>query len=199
VLDLSERLLDMSNTLGLPVWHAGGRVLNGWAVAREGEPEAAMDHVREALARLTTLGVEVMRPYQLALAGEVAGMLGEPDDALDLVGAALDAVARGGERWCEAELVRLRSQFVLQSARANDSVGIAPDEVEKLLHDAIDIARHQQARSFELRAATSLARLHLDRGRPEPGRATLAEIYRSFSEGHGTADLRDAAALIGEP
>ncbi len=198
VHDLSVQLLRASTTLGLPVWQAGARILDGWASARRGELEGVVAQIRDSLAALAALGTDVMRPYQQALQAEVSAMLGDTADAVDSVTSALDGVARSGERWYEAELVRLRAELTLQVAQASPTARRKRLEIEaeKQLGEAIDIARRQQARSFELRAATSLARLHLERGRPEPGRAVLAEIYGWFTEGHDTANLRAARGLL---
>jgi DNA-binding winged helix-turn-helix (wHTH) protein/predicted ATPase len=193
VRDLGARLLDAATTLALPVWQAGARILHGWAVARGGEPHRVAADIGKSLAALAALGNQVLRPYQQALFAEVSAMDGDLDGAIDASVDALAAVEQTGERWYEAELLRLRAELTIASTAAPGEPVL---EAEKLLGEAIDIARRQGARSFELRAATSLARLHFANGRSDLARADLAEPYGWFTEGHDTADLRSAAELL---
>ncbi len=105
---------------------------------------------------------------------------------------ALADVARSGERFWEAELHRLKGQLLLENDAANK-----PD-AEACFRSAIEIARLQEARSWELRAATSLARLWRGQSKPDDARDLLAPIYDWFTEGFDTPDLKDAKALLNE-
>ena len=105
---------------------------------------------------------------------------------------ALTQADKTGERWCEAELYRLKGELLLQQASDNST------EVESCFHQAIAIAQNQQAKSWELRAATSLARLWQQQGKREEAYDLLAPVYHWFSEGFDTADLQDAKALLDE-
>ena len=122
----------------------------------------------------------------------VHGRLGQAEEGLVATAEALTEVARTGERFWEAELQRLKGQLLLQADPANQP------EAEACFHRAIAIARSQKARSWELRAATSLARLWRDQGKPDAARELLAPVYDGFTEGFETADLEAAHELLNE-
>jgi DNA-binding winged helix-turn-helix (wHTH) protein/predicted ATPase len=198
VHDLSVELLRLARANELPVWASAALILDGWVAVQNGEPAGAIAQIQEGLANLATIGVEVMRPYQLALLADAAKTTGQTSVALEAATTALDIINRTGERWIEAELVRRRADLTLQLAHQQSPGWDVEIEVEKMLREALDIARRQQSRSFELRAATSLARLQLASGRLDVGRAVLAETYDSFPEGYDTADLRAAWKVLGD-
>ena len=109
---------------------------------------------------------------------------------------ALAQVEKTGERWYEAELYRLKGQLTLQSQVESHKSKV--EEAEECFLKAIEIARHQQAKSLELRAAMSLARLWHEQGKQKEAHALLAEIYHWFTEGLDTRDLQEAKALLEE-
>jgi predicted ATPase len=126
------------------------------------------------------------------LLASVHGRLDRAEEGLVATAEALTEVARTGERFWEAELHRLKGQLLLASDAANEP------KAEACFHRAIEIARSQKAKSWELRAATSLARLWRDQGKPEHAHELLALIYGWFTEGFDTADLKDAKELLDE-
>jgi predicted ATPase len=134
-------------------------------------------------------------PYWLALLASIHGRLGQAEEGLVATAEAMTEVARSGERFWEAELQRLKGQLLLQADPANKP------EAEACFHRAIEIARSQMARSWELRAATSLAH-SLTSGAPKEKRAQahelLAPVYGWFTEGFNTADLQEGKALLDE-
>src|SRR5262249_37524081 len=130
------------------------------------------------------------RPYWLALLAEAQRARGEPDAGLTVVTEALTLAETTGERWYEAELYRLKGALLLQQHADNQA------EAEASFHKALDIARTQQAKSFELRTATSLARLWQQQGKRQEAHDLLAPVYGWFTEGFDTADLQDAKALL---
>jgi predicted ATPase len=138
--------------------------------------------------------------FHLALLAEslVAGI--RIDEGLAVAAEALSLVEATGERFYEAELHRLRGEFLLRKAPAGrgSSAASARAEAEACFRRALDIARRQGAKSLELRAALSLARRLRERGRPAEGRLLVTEVYGWFTEGWETADLRDARAFLGE-
>ena len=119
-------------------------------------------------------------------------MIGEPEAGLTVLAAALTLAETTGERWYESEIYRLKGELLLQQASDNQA------DAESCFHHALDIARSQQAKSFELRIATSLARLWQSQGKRQEAHALLAPIYNWFTEGFDTADLKDAKALLDE-
>jgi predicted ATPase len=110
---------------------------------------------------------------------------------MSVVAEALGMIEKGGERWVEAELHRLKGELQRVSPAAST-------EAERCFHRALDIARKQSAKLFELRASTSLARLWRDQGRHDDARALLGPAYEWFAEGLGTPDLGAARTLIEE-
>jgi predicted ATPase len=123
----------------------------------------------------------------LARAYEIAGQM---EDALTHLDDALQIVERTGERWLEAELHRQRGQLLLKQGN--------PEAAEQLYRKALSIAREQEAKLWELRAAVSLARLRRDQDRHAEARDLLTPIYGWFTEGFDTPDLKDAKALLDE-
>jgi predicted ATPase len=123
---------------------------------------------------------------------EAYGNAGQAEEGLRVVAEALTAVHKTGERQHEAELYRLKEELLLQQASGND------DEAETSLHQALDIARRQQAKSLELRSAMSLSRLWQQQGQRAEAHALLAPVYGWFTEGFDTADLQEAKALLEE-
>src|SRR5262249_30704897 len=126
----------------------------------------------------------------LALLVEAYGILGQPETGLVVLAEALMVVDTTGARFYEPELHRLKGELLLQQAADNQS------EAEASFHHAISVARSQQAKSWELRAATSLARLWQQQGKHEEAHDLLAPVYHWFTEGFETADLQDAKALL---
>jgi len=137
-------------------------------------------------------GGELMRPYFLALLAEAHGTLGAPEAGLTVLAEALALVDNTGERWYEPELHRLKGELLLQQSEDNQA------EAESCYHHALDIARNQQAKSFELRTATSMARLWQQQGKRQEAHNLLAPVYSWFTEGFDTADLIDAKTLLDE-
>ena len=119
-------------------------------------------------------------------------LVGQPEAGLAVLAEALTVVATTEARWWEAELYRLRGDLLLHLPNPDVS------QVEALFHQALDVARRQQAKALELRAAMSLSRLWQQQARRTEARQLLADIYRWFTEGFDTADLQAAKALLEE-
>jgi predicted ATPase len=135
-----------------------------------------------------SMGIRYFLPGRLLFLAEAQARAGQPEQGLDTLDRALAAVEETGERFWEAELYRLRAELLLMQG---DEV-----EAEACLHQAIEVARRQSAKSWELRSATSLVRLWQTQGRMDEARQTLAEISGWFTEGFDTADLREAKVLL---
>jgi predicted ATPase len=139
------------------------------------------------------MGAGLLQPYWLALLAEIQWWSGQCTEGLDTVAEALAASAHNQEPWWAAQLYWLKGQLLLAQHGAHPP---PPEEVEACFHQALTIARGQQARWLELRAAMSLARLWQQQGRRDEARALLAPIYGWFTEGFDTTDLQDARALL---
>jgi predicted ATPase len=162
--------------------------------------------MQEGLAAQRATGSEVVHPYFLALLAEIYGKMGQFEEGLAALAEASALMQRTGERWYEAELYRLRGELTLQQFNVPDSKfqvtdpqPLTPDpqgEAEARFLKAIEIARMQQAKSLELRATISLARLWQQQGKHHAARDMLSEIYHWFTEGFDTKDLQEAKALL---
>ena len=137
-------------------------------------------------------GAALLRPYFLALLAEAQGTLGEPEAGLTVLTEALTLVNTTGERLWEPKLYCLKGELLLQQSSDNQA------EAETCFHHALEIARSQQAKSFELRTATSLARLWQQQGKRQEAHDLLAPVYYWFTEGFDMADLQEAKALLEE-
>jgi predicted ATPase len=185
-----------------------GSVLQGWALAEQGQSEEGMSQIRQGLATCQAVGAGVFRSYNLALLAETYGKAGQAEDGLAALAKALTVVDNTGERFYEAELYRLKGQLTLQQFQVSGSTFPVADphpltldpqaEAEARFFKAIAIAQRQQAKSLELRAATSLARLWQRQDKQKEAHALLAEIYNWFTEGFDTKDLQEARALLEE-
>jgi predicted ATPase len=165
-------------------------ILRGWALAQQGQAQAGIEQITQGLRAHRATGAELHRPYYLALLAEVQGTVGEPAAGLRVLTEALAVMDKTDARWYESELYRLKGALLLQQSSSNQT------EAESCFHQAILIAQNQQAKSWELRASTSLASLWQRQGKRAEAHALLAPIYGWFTEGFDTADLQDAKALL---
>jgi predicted ATPase len=161
------------------------QILRGAVMTAQGASAEAVACLRDAL---TQLRAPRLRPYGLARLGEASVRQGDYGAALTAVKDGLADQQRTGQRRWEAELCRLKGLVLLHQN--------SPDEAQAALEEALRIARRQQSKSYELRAATSLARLWGEQDRRGEARDLLAPVYGWFSEGFDTADLKDAKALL---
>ena len=182
-----------------------GTILQGWARAGLGEGKAAIAQIHQGITFYRSTGSELWLTYILALQAEACGKVNQTEEGLATIAEALALVETNAERLYEAELYRLKGQLVLQSA-VHGSQSEAPNtqprtpspqaEAEECFHRAIAIAQKQQAKSLELRAVMSLARLWRQQGKTVEARQMLAEIYGWFTEGFDTKDLQEAKGLL---
>jgi predicted ATPase len=190
VQECAEAAFSLAVEQGFPHWMAQGSILRGWTLAHQGQVQAGIEQMHQDLIAFRATGAEINQSYYLALLAEAYGIMGQPETGLTMLTEALTVVDNTGERWYEAELYRLKGALLLQQSLDNQV------EAESCFHHALDIARTQQAKSFELRAATSLARLWQQQGKRQEAHDLLAPIYGWFTEGFDTADLKDAKALL---
>jgi len=186
----TEAAISLATDQGFPFWMALGTCLRGWALAHQGQVTEGIEQMPQGLRAYRATGAEVRRPHCLALLAEAHGTRGQPEGGLTMLTEALTLIDKTGERWYEPELYRLKGELVLQQSLDHQA------EAETSFHHAIAIARSQQAKSLELRAATSLARLWHHQGKRDEARQLLGDVYGWFTEGFDTADLQDAKALL---
>jgi class 3 adenylate cyclase/predicted ATPase len=188
----TDELVALAEEQRFLLWLSWGRMPQGWVLARSGQARVGIDLIRETLAELRRTGHEFYRPWFLYLLAEAHAAGSEFEEALTQVEEALAVIGQTEERWCEAELERLKGELLKRLPDAH------PDAAEACFERAMEIARWQEAKSWELRAATSLARLWGERGERQKAHDLLAPVCNWFTEGFETADLRDAKALLDE-
>jgi serine/threonine protein kinase/predicted ATPase len=178
---------------GFMYWQAGANVMSGWALADSGAAVDGVNRLRQALRDWAATDSVTYRTYYLGLLAEALGKQGQFTAGCRVVDEALALVPQMEERLYEAELYRLRGELLLGMTKRDATV---PRQVEEHFRNALGAARRQGAKSLELRAALSLARLGRRPGGPTGARELLAEIYGGFSEGFETPDLQEAAKVL---
>jgi predicted ATPase len=190
------------------IWH-------GWALTETGQKEEGTAQIRNGLAAYQTIGIKLVRPRVAALLAEVYKKRGEIEEGLAVVFQGLEDANETEERVDESELHRLKGELLLAQEIKNQkskgknqkskvetspqSLPLNPQtEAEACFLKAIEISRQQQAKSLELRATMSLARLWQQQGRRHEARGMLSEVYNWFTEGFDTKDLQEAQALLAE-
>jgi adenylate cyclase len=209
VQELAKAAIAVSGEHGLALYKASASITSGWALAEQGTKDEAIEQIRQGLAAHQATGTRSMRPYFLALLAEALGRAHKTAEGLHVLDEALAITQGNGERFYQAELYRLRGELLLmqstprvlsraatggKAALATASSAVA--NAKACFDDSIKISRRQKAKSLELRAATSLARLYQNQGRPKEAESLLAQTYDGFTEGFDTKDLREAKALL---
>jgi predicted ATPase len=207
--------MTLSKDEGFVLWLALATIVHGWTCVEQSHNEEGMTEMRRGLAAYRATGARLAHTYILALLAEGCAKSARSDEALLVLGEAMEACNLSGERVFEAELHRLKGELIVQISRdkpvaeAQRSGAVTPvghavalggglTEAESCFITALDIARSQGAKAFELRAAMGLGRLWRAQGRREDARRVLAETYGSFVEGFDTRDLREARMLLDE-
>jgi predicted ATPase len=188
----ADAVIRLATAQGFPYWMAFSALLRGWALAQQGQTQEGIVQITQGLQDLGVTGSEVLRPYWLALLAEAHSTIGQPEAGLMTLTTALTLTATTGARWHEPELYRLKGALLLQQSSDNQT------EAETCFQHALEVSRNQQAKSLELRTATSLARLWQQQGKRQDAYDLLAPVYGWFMEGFDTADLQDAKALLDE-
>ena len=221
VQERAEAVIALSTEHGFLQVLAGGTILRGCALAGQGQVEEGIAQMRQGLDAYRSTGAEMERPHYLALLGEACGKAGQVAEGLAAIEEALALTQESGARWYEAEVYRVKGELVLKAVPRYAPAGllgtnglstVAPSseqgeriegqeteieaEAEACFHKAIEVARGQSAKSWELRATVSLCRLWEGQGKREEARQMLTEVYGWFTEGFDTADLKEAKALL---
>lgn len=208
VQEQTEALMTLSRDQGFPFWLALGTIHRGWVLAEQGQVEEGIAQMRQGMVVSRATGTELTMSSVLAQLAKAYGRVGRAEEGLSVLAEALDHVERTGERIFEAELYRLKGELILQKLSVISSQSSVTDprpltpapqgEAEACFLKAIEVAQKQQAKSLELRAATSLARLWRQQGKTTEAHKLLSEVYTWFTEGFDTKDLQEAKALLDE-
>ena len=193
VHERAEAAIALCTEQGFAYYLAWGTTMQGWAQVAQGQDEEGLAQMRRGLAALRATGAALRLPYYLALLAEACGQTGQAAEGLTLLAEALAQAHKTGESWTEAELHRLKGELLLM-----DCLPTTTRRLKDVFHQALAIARRQQAKSWELRAAMSLSRLWQQQGKRAEAYELLAPIYGWFTEGFDTADLQEAKALLEE-
>ena len=188
----AETVAEISQEHGVALYLATARVQVAWARAQLGDREAGRKELQNSLSVLSQQGNKAWRPLFHGLLAQIEADAESANAALSRVDEALTPLVRPGERWTDALIHCIRGEILLKREPAST----AP--AEEAFLTAIAIAQRQKARSFELRAAMSMARLWRDQGKPQQARELLAPVYGWFTEGFDTLDLKEAKALLDE-
>ena len=209
--EYADAAFAVSSEHGLVLYQAMSTVMKGWALLKQGRHEEAIERMRQGLAALQATGTELVRPHFLGLLAEALGLARQPEEGLRTLEEALSVAQRGGEAYYEAELYRLKGEMLLIQAAGRGSSRAAPrgkaaieaettadGQAEACFNQSIKIAQKQKAKSWELRAVMSMARLYQKQSKQKEARTLLTYTYSRFTVGFATADLREAKALLDE-
>jgi predicted ATPase len=188
--ELAEELVAVAAEQDFAQSRASGTICRGWVKVKNGDVAEGISLLRSGSGAFRATGTVIWLPQHAALLAKAHEIAGQIEEAVAELDDALQIVEGTGERWFAAELYRHKGQLLLRQGN--------PEATEELYRKALSIAREQQAKLWELRASTSLARLWGEQGRRGEARDLLAPVYGSFTEGFDSADLKDARALLDE-
>jgi predicted ATPase len=189
VREIAEAAIDVATKHNIRQWLSWGTILRGWALAFGGEEDDGLARLEDGMDKWREDDLFAV-PYFLGLKAEALGTVGKTDEGIDILTKGIALSNQGNQRFYLSELHRLKGAFLFRQD--------LNDEAEDSLNQALEVAREQQAKSPELRAATSLARSRQRQGKRDEARQLLGDCYAWFTEGFDTADLKEAKALLDE-
>jgi len=185
-------VVDLADEKGGSLWKAHGLILQGSLLALSGKSSDAVRLLASAMTAHRSMGATLMIPWYSSYLARAYADLDQFEDAWSHIGQAMTAIGTTKERWCEAEVNRVAGEIALMATERDAA------KAEAYFNRALAVAREQQAKSWELRAATSIARLWRDQGKRQQAHDLLAPVYSWFTEGFDTLDLKQAKALLEE-
>jgi class 3 adenylate cyclase/predicted ATPase len=187
---MAEREIALATEKGFSAWIAFGRVSRSWVAFKSGQEASALEELRNSIVLRMDLGMEYFVPFFMTLLAQAYWRVGQVDEGLKTLGRAQAVIGVRSERWWEADVHRLRGELLLSESSDN------ADEAKVCFEQALEVSRNQEAKSLELRAAMSLARLWRQQGKRDEALDLLKPIYDWFTEGFDTLDLREAKSLL---
>jgi predicted ATPase len=187
---LAQELCALADEKDLPFWKVNGSLYQGSLFALTGDASNAVKMITSGITAVRPTGVTAWMPRWLSYLAIAHVNLGQIDDAWRCIGEAISTIETTKERWFESGTNRIAGEIALKSPEPDVA------KAEACFEHALEVARQQQAKSWELRAAMSLARLQRDEGKVRQARELLAPVYGWFTEGFDTLDLKDAKALL---
>jgi class 3 adenylate cyclase/predicted ATPase len=188
----SDEVIALAEQKGAMFWRAWGLLNRGWVLTLTGKTPDAVHTITSGITDFRSTGATLNVLFYLSCLSRAYAELGQIDEAWRCIGEAMTAVETTKEKWCEAEIYRIAGEISLLSSKPD------PTKADAYFERALEVARAQQAKSWELRAAMSLARLWRDQGKPQQASELLAPVYGWFTGGFDTRDLKDAKALLQE-
>jgi predicted ATPase len=186
----ADGLVAVATDQGFPFYRATGAIFRGWVKVKSADLTEGLSLLRAGSSAYCATGATAWMPLYIALLAGACEIVGQIEEGVARLDQALQLVERMGERWFAAELNRQKGRLLLRQGHA--------EAAEKLYRKALSIAREQEAKLWELRAATSLTKLWRDQGRRAAARDLLAPVYGWFTEGFATPDLKEAKGLLNE-
>ena len=190
-----EASTELSTEERFALFEAGAIIEQGWVQAEAGQVEDGIAQIRQGLAAWQAMGAGMHLTHYLGMLAEAYGKAGQVQQGLSTLAEALAFAEKTDERYYEAEILRLKGELLLMQGHEAEAEA-SFHQAESCFQHAIEVARRQQAKSWELRAVMSLSRLWQQQGKREEARQLLAEVHGWFSEGFDTPDLREAKALL---
>jgi len=187
-----DELVALADEKGALYWKALGMIYQGWLLTLTGKASDAVRAITSGITSLRSTEATLYEPYSLSYLAMAYAELGQLDDARRCIGEAMTAVESTKESWCEADIHRIAGEIALKSPKLDAA------KAEAYFERALAVARQQQAKSWELLAAMSMARLWRDQGKRDEARDLLAPVYGWFTEGFDTLDLKEAKVLLDE-
>jgi predicted ATPase len=187
-----DEIIALADEKGSLYWKALCTPMQGYLFALTGKASHAVQSITSGIAALRSAGTAFWMPLHSSYLGRAYTELGQFDDAWRSIGEAIDTIENTKEKWFEAEANRIAGEIALQSPKPDAT------KAQEYFERALAVSHKQQAKSWELRAAMSLARLWRDQRKPQQARELLAPVYGWFTEGFDTRDLKDAKALLDE-
>jgi predicted ATPase len=184
--------MQVADEMGAVQWNANGMMTRAWILALTGRPSDTVQMITSALMSWRSTGSTYWAPLLLSYLARAYSEIGQFDDTWRSIREATTTVETTNERWFEAEIYRTAGEIALKSPEPDAA------KAEAYFDCALAVARQQQAKSWELRAAMSMARLWRDQGKSEQACELLAPVYGWFTEGFDTRDLKEAKALLDE-
>ncbi|WP_454743014.1 adenylate/guanylate cyclase domain-containing protein [Cupriavidus necator] len=194
--EYADAAIALSSDQGFPLYLAWGTILRGWALAEQGSHEEGIAQIHQGLSAREATGAALGRPTLLGLLANAYGKAGQAEAGLRVLSEALALVKNTGERFAEPILLRLKGELILMLSGDEAGSSTRAKEAEACFQAAISMARDQGARSVELKAALSVARLWQRLGKTDAARSILAGIHDTFTEGFDTVDWQDAKVLL---
>jgi predicted ATPase len=185
-----DQLTNIAKDQGFQFWWTLADILRGYLLATQGKPSSGFELVQRGFAEFKNTGAKWMQAYFLYLISQCCKSAGRESEAASTLEAALKTVDVTGENWFAAELHRMKGDWMIAGGHEE------PREIELCYQRAIEIARQQSAKMWQLRAVMSLARVWRDQGKRDEARDLLVPVYGSFNEGFDTLDLKEAKSLL---